>query len=57
MIEAGAVEETDQSKIVGKRPAQLYLYALDSFDFIFPRSLELPRNKEGEDKQNIELYD
>lgn len=39
MIEAGAVEETNRSKIVGKRPAQLYRYALDSFDFIFPRSL------------------
>ncbi len=57
MIEAGAVEETSESKIVGKRPAQLYRYALDSFDFIFPRSLELPRNKEGEDKQNNELSD
>ncbi len=41
MIEAGAVEETSQSKIVGKRPAQLYCYALDSFDFIFPRSLRI----------------
>ncbi|MFX6796082.1 NUDIX hydrolase, partial [Acinetobacter baumannii] len=28
-----------------------------SFDFIFPRSLELPRNKEGEGKQNNELSD
>jgi len=44
MIEAGAVEETDQSKIAGKRPAQLYKYALDSFDFHFPRILEYPRN-------------
>lgn len=43
MIEAGAVEETDQSKIAGKRPAQLYKYALDSFDFHFPRILEYPR--------------
>ncbi len=57
MIEAGAVEETNHSKIVGKRPAQLYRYAFDSFDFIFPRSLELPRNKENEDKQNNELSD
>ncbi len=50
MIEAGAVEETDQSKIAGKRPAQLYKYALDSFDFHFPRILEYPRdnsNKSG----------
>ena len=45
MIEAGAVEETDQSKIAGKRPAQLYRYALDSFDFQFPRILEYPRTK------------
>ena len=44
MIEAGAVEETDQSKIAGKRPAQLYKYALDSFDFHFPRILEYPRD-------------
>lgn len=43
MVEAGAVEETGQSKVVGKRPAQLYRYALDSFDFTFPRSLELPK--------------
>ena len=44
MIEAGAVEETDQSKIAGKRPAQLYKYVLDSFDFHFPRILEYPRD-------------
>ncbi|WP_111858197.1 NUDIX hydrolase [Acinetobacter sp. CFCC 10889] len=44
MIEAGAVEETDLSKIAGKRPAQLYKYALDSFDFHFPRILEYPRD-------------
>ena len=43
MVEAGAVEETDQSKIAGKRPAQLYKYALDSYDFNFPRILEYPR--------------
>lgn len=43
MIEAGAVIETGQSKVVGKRPAQLYRFNQDSFDFIFPRSLELPR--------------
>jgi len=43
MIEAGAVVETTYNKVVGKRPAQLYRYALDSFDFIFPRSLELPK--------------
>ncbi|MEG0482423.1 MAG: NUDIX domain-containing protein [Acinetobacter sp.] len=43
MIEAGAVEETDQSKIAGKRPAQLYKYALDHYDFHFPRILEYPR--------------
>ncbi|MDE2422256.1 MAG: NUDIX hydrolase [Gammaproteobacteria bacterium] len=45
MIEAGAVIETGQSKIVGKRPAQLYRFNQDSFDFIFPRSLELPRTQ------------
>lgn len=43
MIEAGAVEETDQSKIAGKRPAQLYKFALQSYDFHFPRILEYPR--------------
>lgn len=43
MIEAGAVEETNQSKIAGKRPAQLYRYVKDSFDFHFPRILEYPR--------------
>lgn len=45
MIEAGAVIETGQSKVVGKRPAQLYRFNQDSFDFIFPRSLELPRTQ------------
>lgn len=35
MIEAGAVEETNHSKIVGKRPAQLYRYALDSLILYF----------------------
>ena len=48
MIEAGAVEETDQSKIAGKRPAQLYKYALDNFDFHFPRILEYPRENHTE---------
>lgn len=43
MIEAGAVEETDQTKIAGKRPAQLYKFALQSYDFHFPRILEYPR--------------
>ncbi|MGO3384830.1 MAG: ADPR responsive transcriptional repressor NtrR [Acinetobacter guillouiae] len=43
MIEAGAVEETDQTKIAGKRPAQLYKFALESYDFHFPRILEYPR--------------
>lgn len=43
MIEAGAVKETNESKIAGKRPAQLYEYALDHFDFHFPRILEHPR--------------
>lgn len=43
MIEAGAVIETGHSKIVGKRPAQLYRFNQNSFDFTFPRSLELPK--------------
>ena len=43
MIEAGAVEETNQTKIAGKRPAQLYKFALQSYDFHFPRILEYPR--------------
>lgn len=43
MLEAGAVEETDQSKIAGKRPAQLYKYALENYDFHFPRILDYPR--------------
>ena len=43
MIEAGAVEETNQTKIAGKRPAQLYKFALESYDFHFPRILEYPR--------------
>ena len=43
MIEAAAVIETGQSKVVGKRPAQLYRFNQDSFNFTFPRSLELPR--------------
>lgn len=57
MIEAGAVEETSHSKIVGKRPAQLYRYALDSFDFIFPRSLEFPRNALSNDETSPQLLD
>lgn len=44
MQEAGAVEETGQHKIVGKRPAQLFRYALDHYHFTFPRMLETPRN-------------
>ncbi|ENW82040.1 hypothetical protein F909_01729 [Acinetobacter sp. ANC 3929] len=42
--EAGAVEETGQQKIVGKRPAQLFRYALKDYNFTFPRMLETPRN-------------
>ncbi len=49
MIEAGVVVETGQSKIVGKRPAQLYCYGLKTFDFTFPRMLELPRTPHAED--------
>ncbi|AXI04153.1 ADPR responsive transcriptional repressor NtrR [Aquirhabdus parva] len=45
MIEAGAVIETGQSKVVGKRPAQLYRFNAASFDFTFPRSLELPKTQ------------
>lgn len=44
MQEAGAVAETGQQKIVGKRPAQLFRYALDDFNFSFPRMLETPRH-------------
>ena len=44
MQEAGVVIETGQSKIVGKRPAQLFRYALDDFNFTFSRILETPRN-------------
>lgn len=44
MQDAGAVVETGQHKIVGKRPAQLFRYALDDFNFTFPRMLETPRN-------------
>ncbi|QER40434.1 NUDIX hydrolase [Acinetobacter suaedae] len=43
MQEAGAVEETGQQKIVGKRPAQLFRYALEDYHFSFPRMLETPR--------------
>lgn len=46
MIESGVVEETDQSKIAGKRPAQLYRFALQDYDFNFPRMLEYPRHHE-----------
>jgi hypothetical protein len=55
MQEAGAVEETGQQKIVGKRPAQLFRYALDDFNFTFPRMLETPRNsnKRRELRQNL----
>ena len=48
MIEAGAVKETNESKIAGKRPAQLYESALDHFDFHFPRILEYPRENNTE---------
>ena len=44
MLDAGVVEETDQSKIAGKRPAQLYRYALADYAFQFPRILEYPRS-------------
>lgn len=44
VLEAGVVVETGQSKLAGKRPAQLYRYAHHSFDFHFARMLELPRN-------------
>ena len=43
MLDAGAVIETGASKTVGKRPAQLYRYALPTYEFTFPRMLELPR--------------
>jgi len=43
MLDAGVVEETAQTKIAGKRPAQLYRYALSDYDFQFPRILEYPR--------------
>lgn len=46
MIESGVVEETDQSKIAGKRPAQLYRFALQDYDFNFPRMLEHPRHSD-----------
>lgn len=43
MLEANVVKETNQTKIAGKRPAQLYEFALDDFDFHFPRILEYPK--------------
>lgn len=51
MTESGVVEETAQSKIAGKRPAQLYRFALDHYDFNFPRMLEYPRNTETSEKE------
>lgn len=51
VLEAGVVVETGHSKIVGKRPAQLYRYACNSFDFHFPRMLELPRNPQHADEE------
>ncbi len=51
VLEAGVVVETGQSKLAGKRPAQLYRYAHNSFDFHFPRMLELPRNPQQADKE------
>lgn len=50
MQEAGAVEETGQQKIVGKRPAQLFRYALENYNFTFPRMLETPRNNAENEK-------
>lgn len=50
MQEAGAVEETGQQKIVGKRPAQLFRYALEHYHFTFPRMLETPRNPTEHEK-------
>ncbi|ENX17751.1 hypothetical protein F895_00895 [Acinetobacter sp. CIP 64.2] len=50
MQEAGAVEETGQQKIVGKRPAQLFRYALQDYNFTFPRMLETPRNNTENEK-------
>lgn len=52
MLEAGVVVETGQSKLAGKRPAQLYRYAHPSFDFHFPRMLELPRNPQQAEAEN-----
>ncbi len=46
MTESGVVEETEHSKIAGKRPAQLYRFALNHYDFNFPRMLEYPRKPE-----------
>lgn len=43
LLEAGVVKETNETKIAGKRPAQLYEYALEDFNFHFPRILEYPR--------------
>ena len=53
MLDAGVVEETDQSKIAGKRPAQLYRYALADYAFQFPRILEYPRS--CNDAQSFDL--
>ncbi|MCH7337800.1 NUDIX domain-containing protein [Acinetobacter sp. NIPH 2699] len=50
MQEAGAVEETGQQKIVGKRPAQLFRYAFEDYNFTFPRMLETPRNAAKNEK-------
>lgn len=50
MIDAGAVVETGASKIVGKRPAQLYRYGLPNYEFTFPRMLELPRAGQQNDE-------
>ncbi|MCU4578840.1 NUDIX hydrolase [Acinetobacter courvalinii] len=50
MQEAGAVAETGQQKIVGKRPAQLFRYALEHYHFTFPRMLETPRNPTEHEK-------
>ncbi|MEG2885277.1 MAG: NUDIX hydrolase, partial [Acinetobacter sp.] len=42
--------ETGQQKIVGKRPAQLFRYALDNYHFTFPRMLETPRHPTENEK-------
>ncbi len=50
MLDVGAVVETGASKIVGKRPAQLYRYGLPNYEFTFPRMLELPRTAQPDEE-------